>query len=505
MSEKIEIILVDDSPKPIPHDGKLPPSVQPTATATIPSSSANPNPDSTTPVLVEIAETTSRKRSWSEDLFNKFTSVFGSSTRKALSKTSVGRSALKGASRINSSGLIDPIKRLIDHLTSSRSETQSAREKPESVSSQSTKREQSISNKRFWERERKTVKSATSSKSYATKTTPIATASQGATANRKDSVRGDIEYLVRSVDRVLSRVGLGFDNVFGSIRSKLSALFGRTDSATTSRIAKSVSSGGKQVSGWRYGRAAVVAKTSNAAGVVTGRTVTATGAAAAAAATGTASGGASVGGAAAAGAAATASTAWFPPLAIAIAAVTAMFVGLAVGARKLTDWFDRQADELEEFSGAIAGARAKIESTQITNTVERARAIGPAVAQVEAAKGRFQDATTDLMTEISKELAKLAPILEGMLDMATATARGVETTVNLMQLSMAVASGDIVSIATEMVEVINSVNKMTEAFGDIFQTNAPNQQVNWVLGQNPFGQQRPQNGNPLPPGGRIGP
>lgn len=228
----------------------------------------------------------------------------------------------------------------------------------------------------------------------------------------------------------------------------------------------------------------------------------AAGAGAVAAGSGTAT--AVAGGATAAGGAAAGLASLVPP----IAAVVVVLGGLALAGRSLMNWYKRQADELEQFSGAISGVRANIENERVVNKVERAQKIGPSVASVEAAKGRFEDAMTDITTEIYTELAKLAPLLEFVVDYATATARGIETMINLVQATTAAATLQPQQAAKEFAEALESQRKMVEAMGDAFSTNQ-NGQKEWVLGQNPFGRRFQQNivpnaANPgLGPRGRI--
>ena len=118
-------------------------------------------------------------------------------------------------------------------------------------------------------------------------------------------------------------------------------------------------------------------------------------------------GGAAAGGAAGAGGAAALSGG---PITLAIAGVVLALAGLAIGIKTVLGLYNRQGDELQQFSGAIYGARAEIESERLGSQIERAQRIGGSVAQVEGAQGQFNDAIYDLFTEIYSLLAESAPL-----------------------------------------------------------------------------------------------
>ena len=204
-------------------------------------------------------------------------------------------------------------------------------------------------------------------------------------------------------------------------------------------------------------------------------------------------GGAAAGGAVGAGGAAAFSGG---PITLAIAGVVAALAGLAIGIKTVLGLYNRQGDELQQFSGAIYGARAEIESERLGSQIERAQRIGGAVAQVEGAQGRFNDAIYDLFTEIFSELNKLAPFIETGIDIATAQIRMIETIVNLMQAAYEASTGDIAGTATEIAQAVESNRKAMEAMAEVFrddsQRRGKSPQVEAILNWNPLtGKQGP--------------
>lgn len=199
----------------------------------------------------------------------------------------------------------------------------------------------------------------------------------------------------------------------------------------------------------------------------------------------------SAGGGAAAGATG-AATATAAMVGGAVAAGVALG-GMLIAVKLVSSALRQQADQLEEYSGAIAGARVVIRAQRLENNLERAQAIGGPVAAVEAARGRFDDALYDLFTEIYKEIAKMAPLLEAGADAGTAGLRGVESMINLLQLIHEVLTLDMDGAAVEAGELEASLKKMTKAFVDIFgqnETAQGNLGAAAILNHDPFGRQQ---------------
>jgi len=204
------------------------------------------------------------------------------------------------------------------------------------------------------------------------------------------------------------------------------------------------------------------------------------------------------GGAAAGGAAGVGGAAAFAggPITLAIAGVVAALAGLAIGIKTVLGLYNRQGDELQQFSGAIYGARAEIESERLGSQIERAQRIGGSVAQVEGAQGRFNDAIYDLFTEIFSELNKLAPFAEVGIDIATAQLRMMETVVNLLQAAYEASTGDLVGASVEIKQAFESNRKAVEAIAEVFQEDSQRRgkspQVEAILNWNPLtGKQGP--------------
>lgn len=186
---------------------------------------------------------------------------------------------------------------------------------------------------------------------------------------------------------------------------------------------------------------------------------------------------------------------------IAVLAIGAMVASV----RKVSDALQRQADELQEYSGAIAATRAMIEAREMANKIERGQKIGAEVAQVEATKARMQEAMYDIQTEILSTLSEFAPVIEVIGDSITAGLRGVDVIVNVLQTILGVVSaGTLANPVTEAKETIKAVDKFVTALGDIFVENkvGGDDQINAILNADPlarFRGQPGQNANPVPP------
>jgi len=202
-----------------------------------------------------------------------------------------------------------------------------------------------------------------------------------------------------------------------------------------------------------------------------------TGARGAAAAAGGA-GGAAAGGATGAGVAAAFAGG---PLTLAIAGVVLALTGLAIGIKTVLGLYNRQGDELQEFSGAIYGARAEIESERLGSKIERAQKIGGNVAQVEGAQGQFNDAMYDLFTEIYSVLAESAPYIETGIELAISQVRMLETMVNVSQAGLAVLQLDFDGAAKESEEAKESLRKSMKALSDAFIDSRTQQDENPLL------------------------
>ena len=189
------------------------------------------------------------------------------------------------------------------------------------------------------------------------------------------------------------------------------------------------------------------------------------------------------GGAAAGGAAGVGGAAAFAggPITLAIAGVVAALAGLAIGIKTVLGLYNRQGDELQQFSGAIYGARAEIESERLGSQIERAQKIGGNVAQVEGAQGQFNDAMYDLFTEIYSVLAESAPYIETGIELAISQVRMLETMVNVSQAGLAVLQLDFDGAAKESEEAKESLRKSMKALSDAFIDSRTQQDENPLL------------------------
>ncbi len=158
--------------------------------------------------------------------------------------------------------------------------------------------------------------------------------------------------------------------------------------------------------------ASVVAR----AGTAIATRTAATAAVGSAATAGTA-GAAGAGAAGAAGTAAAGGTiAAVGAVALPVVAVVAALGGLVLAARKLTGAFAKQADQLEDVSPNVAGARAQNEWMMERARIDRAQAIGRSTGNLESARGRLAESSYRLQTQFLSILSTLEPALTRGMD-----------------------------------------------------------------------------------------
>lgn len=212
--------------------------------------------------------------------------------------------------------------------------------------------------------------------------------------------------------------------------------------------------------------------------------------------------GAAGGSAVAAGGVAAGITALVLPL----AALAIAVVGAVVAFRSFVGFFKSQADQLEEFSGAVAGVRAEIEANQMQSKIERAQRIGPQVANVEASRGRLEEAQYELLTSIYEILAKMAPLAELGNDSLTVIVSFINSHIQQAESTLA----NVNPFATqqerdkEAAEAAAANKALADAFGELFTFNGNDAEKRFVLDHNPFAPMKAKNANPnVPNGGRV--
>jgi hypothetical protein len=152
--------------------------------------------------------------------------------------------------------------------------------------------------------------------------------------------------------------------------------------------------------------------------------------AATAAASGTATGAAGGAAAAAGGAAVMA------PIAAVAAPLVA--IGLAAAGAALTlklfmNAVEKAANSLEDLSPDIAAGRAQANVRMEMRRLERAQAIGPGLANLEAAKFRLDESMYEVQTKMYELLLKFSPVVETMLDGINVGVRGINLTSETLQ------------------------------------------------------------------------
>ena len=188
-------------------------------------------------------------------------------------------------------------------------------------------------------------------------------------------------------------------------------------------------------------------------------------------------------------------------MAIGAAAAVAAFLAVALAARMAVKAFENQANELEEVSGAIVASKLKIQANLLQNQIERAQKIEGPVAQVNNSRGRLEDALYELSTEFLESFSKLAPIVEGALDMGTILVRNVEIVTNQLQSVADYARLDFEGGRKNAAEAATARAKLAEAMAELVALNKEdkdNPHVKWLLNLDPFGKVDGNNANPGP-------
>jgi hypothetical protein len=258
------------------------------------------------------------------------------------------------------------------------------------------------------------------SASVAPTQTPTEPATDAAVTNATGTVQDAIEEITGRVTRALDDLQKKIDDARATERP--------APRETTSQPRQRTVGGqivgrlGRRIGRTRAGRAigrVASSRTGRAVRRIGGGIASRVAGRAAAGGAASAAGGAAVGGASALGSAGVAVGAIVAPIAITVAALGA----LAMGLKKVSDIANSLGDELEGFSGAINAQRAMAEARMLSLQISRADRVGPQVAQIEAAQSRLNEAMYEVQTSIYEVLLKLAPKVEMATDSITAGLR----------------------------------------------------------------------------------
>ena len=104
------------------------------------------------------------------------------------------------------------------------------------------------------------------------------------------------------------------------------------------------------------------------------------------------------------------------PIGVAVAAVAAGLGVAAIAARKFAQVVESQTGRLAGFSGPLAAAQAQTELRRELALLRRAQQVGPALASAERLRSRFEDAMTDLGTEVLEILLQILEILRPVIE-----------------------------------------------------------------------------------------
>ena len=164
-------------------------------------------------------------------------------------------------------------------------------------------------------------------------------------------------------------------------------------------------------------------------------------------------------------------------IAVPAAAAAAALAVVAVSVKSFSDALHNVASELEEFSPAIATARAQFDANRQIAKLDRAERIGAELAQNEFARNRISESMYELQTKILELLVKFSPLLEGALDAANAGVRGVDLLVASLANIWAVVNDlpmlgrDKTDNAAAASALKDSLDNFKSALADVFRDN----------------------------------
>ena len=107
------------------------------------------------------------------------------------------------------------------------------------------------------------------------------------------------------------------------------------------------------------------------------------------------------------------------PIGVAVAAVAAGLGVAAIAARKFAQVVESQTNKLAGFSAPLSAAQAQTDVRRELALLRRAQRIGPELAAAERLRSKFEDAITDLGTEVLGLLLKVLEIGEPFIEVAT--------------------------------------------------------------------------------------
>ena len=202
------------------------------------------------------------------------------------------------------------------------------------------------------------------------------------------------------------------------------------------------------------------------------------------------------------------------PVGLIVAAVIAAFVGLAAATYGLIKVFKHNEQELLSVSGEIRGALSEREAGRVQLRVERNERIGKETAQITRAWTRFEEMSYELWTDIFELLSQFAPFLEFLIDLMTALLASFRVALKQIMIIIQLLDYMIIpfielvpgTIKGAVAEFGESVVDAFQAWQNVFQNNSTPAGTPGFFGSNPHqNQSRPINPALFNPGLPQGP
>lgn len=175
------------------------------------------------------------------------------------------------------------------------------------------------------------------------------------------------------------------------------------------------------------------------------------------------------------------------PVGIAFTAVAGAATAAVVGFKMFTGMIKEQAQKLEGYSAAVAGAVAQSEIRQELATFRRAQRIGPDVAKWELLRGKMDEKLTDIGTEILKQIMEWAnkwgPQIESALGLLGLVPPAIEMQGNILQAIYEALTFDIGGAMTDFQEASEGFKKLKKAIEDYIKDKKDDDLNDWAWGQ----------------------
>ncbi len=155
--------------------------------------------------------------------------------------------------------------------------------------------------------------------------------------------------------------------------------------------------------------------------------------------------------------------------AIPLVAIAAVGAASVLSLKAFMDAVERAAGNLQDLSPEIAGVKAQFEVTMELARLDRARRIGPEVAQIDAARQRINESMYEVQTKAYEIILKGAPFIENILDAVNMLVK--EVNVLAAAISAAMPRQDPNEIIKAQKQLAAAVDDFSKSIEELGKTN----------------------------------